>query len=489
MADIARLAGQSRATVGNWKARYPDFPAERERGPRGPLYDQAEVMGWLQSTGRIKVLATDIPAVRHLTDQLRASTSLGSDEILEVLFALLAVKARSAPEDWRDLQASSPDVLNQVLRRKLMAYVSVDTLLSRTFPANVVAQAIDTISRPGAPVGQIADYLIEQFAGAVGRTGDNYVIPSSVRRLVISMAQPTGIIYDPAAGFGQLLIDAVTEARPGPCDLLGQERSPWVCTIAQLNLVTHGFHAEVVAGDVFRHDMFPQLRADRVMAVPPFGLRKLPSADELADDPRWAWGKPGANDADAAWVEHCLFHLADNGRAVLVLPNRILFTEGRTGRIRQRIVKAGLLDAVVALPPGLFHTAVASSLLVFVKGRASVDGNPAPTLMIDLRNSTPNGARLTKSLPADLIGEVTELYHEWAAGTLPDSDLAAVAHFNDLVANDFVIDPARYAPIPRTAWNSEKAARDKRALIGQLDALTRASRDADDHLKSILKGR
>jgi type I restriction enzyme M protein len=425
-------------------------------------------------------------------DQLRASTSLRSDEILEVLFALLAVRARSTPEDWRDLRASPPDMLGRALDRRLMAVadVSVDVLLSRTFSAAVVAQAIDTISSPGAPVGEIADYLIEQFAGVVGRTGDNYAIPPSIRRLVISMAQPTGVIYDPAAGFGQLLIDAAAEAGSSPYDLLGQERSPWACTMAQLNLVIHGIHAEIVAGDVFRHDMFPQLRAHRVMAVPPFGPRQLPSADEMASDPRWVWGEPGANDVDVAWIEHCLFHLADNGRAVLVLPNRILFRGGRAGRIRQRIVKAGLLDAVVALPPGLFHsTSVAPSLLVFVKGRASVKGEPAPTLMIDTRNFTPNRARPTRSLSADLIAEVAELYHEWAAGTSPDSDLSAVAHFDDLAANDFVIDPARYVPVPRTAWDADEAATDRAALIGQLEALTQASRAADDHLEAVLKGR
>ena len=446
-------------------------------------------MDWLQSTGRMEVPATDMPAVRHLMDELRGNTSLRSDEILEVLFALLAVRARSTPEDWRDLQAS-PGMLDVLLHRKLMADVSVDALLSRTFPAWVVAQAIETISSVGAPVEKIADYLIEQSVGVVSRTGDNYVTPPSVRRLMISIAQTTGVIYDPAAGFGQLLIDAAGEAGSGPYDLWGQERNRWVCMMAQLNLVIHGIHAEVVTGDAFRDDMFPQLRADRVMAIPPFGPRKLPSADELAGHPQWVWGEPGVNDADAAWIEHCLFHLADSGKAVLVLPDRILFTGGRAGRIRQRIVKSGLLDAVIALPPGLFYpTAVASSMLVFVKGRDGVNGKPAPTLMIDTRNSTLDRPRPTKSLSADLIGEVTQLYHEWAAGTLPHSDLSTVAYFDDLAANDFVIDPARYVPIPRTAWNAEKAVTDRIALIGQLETLTRASQAADDHLKAILKGR
>ena len=129
----------------------------------------------------------------------------------------------------------------------------------------------------------------------------------------------------------------------GPYDLWGQERNRWVCMMAQLNLVIHGIHAEVVTGDAFRDDMFPQLRADSVMAVPPFGPRKLPSADELAEPPSVGLGGAGVNDADAAWIEHCLFHLADSGKAVLVLPNRILFAGGRAGRIRQRIVSLASL--------------------------------------------------------------------------------------------------------------------------------------------------
>ncbi len=492
MADIARLAGQSRATVGNWKARNPDFPTERERGSRGPLYDRAEVVGWLQSTGRIEAPATDVPPVRHVIDQLRGSVPLRSDEIQEVLFALLAVKARSA-EDWRDLQASPLATLNFVLYRKLMsvADVSADALLSPTLPATVIAQAITTMSSADAPAAEIADYLIEQFAGSAKKTGDDYVAPVSVRQLVISLAQPTGVIYDPAAGFGQLLVDAAAaQAGSGPYDLLGQEHNSWAFKMAQLNLVIHGIHARITAGDALCHDVFPQLRADRVMAVPPFGPVTLPSPREMAGDPRWAWGEPGPKDAEAAWIQHCLFHLADNGRAVLVLPNRILFTGGRAGRIRQRIVMDGLLDAVVALPPGMFHsTAIPSALLVFVKGRTGVKGKPAPTLMLDLRNSALNRGRHTRSLPAELIGEVAQIYREWTAGTLPDTDLGAVAHLDDLAANDFVIDPSRYAPVPRSAWNAEEAATDRAGLIGQLDTLTRASRHADDHLKMILKGR
>ncbi len=119
------------------------------------------------------------------------------------------------------------------------------------------------------------------------------------------------------------------------------------------------------------------------------GARSLPSLTSCTDDPRWVWGEPGPNDGNAAWVQHCLSHLADDGRAVIVLPNGALFESGRAGRIRQRIVKAGLLDAVLALPPGLFAADCSAVRPVLChKGRPNVGGKPAPTLMVDLTEST-----------------------------------------------------------------------------------------------------
>jgi type I restriction-modification system DNA methylase subunit len=488
MADIARLAGQSRATVGNWKARNPDFPVERGRGTRGPLYDRAEVLSWLQSTDRIKVPATDVPTAWHLMEQMRGSVSV--DEALHVLFALLAVRARSSSDEWREIQASPPGMLNSLLRRHLMPLVDLrtDLMPSDSIPSKVLARAVETISNAGLPAGGIADSLIEQFANARIRTAHTFVYPPSVRQLVIAIAKPSGPIYDPAAGFGQLLIDAVRASNPHRYDIFGQVRDREAYAIALLNLIIHGIEAEIAAGDALRRDVFRELRAHSVIAIPPLGS-KLPSADELTGDPRWAWGEPGPNDADAAWIQHCLFHLANDGRAVLVLPNHILFASGRTGRIRQRIVTAGLLDAVVSLPPGLFYsTSIAVSLLVFVKGRPDVKGDPAPTLMIEARSSTLDRAGSASPLPAELIVEVAGLYHQWTSGTLPNSGLAAVAHFDDLAANDFVIDPARYVAVPTVASDVDAVTTERNALVDQLDTLTHASRDADDRLMRFLQG-
>jgi type I restriction enzyme M protein len=212
-------------------------------------------------------------------------------------------------------------------------------------------------------------------------------------------------------------------------------------------------------------------------------------ADRLVDDARGVWGEPGPNDGNAAWIQHCLYHLADGGRAVLVLPNGALFESGRAGRIRQRIVKAGLLDALISLPPGLFPwTALPCSILVFVKGRRDIAGKPAPTLMLDLSDVAHGQSNRNAALADDLIADVAGMYRSWTRGSAPTGWNVAVATFEELAANEFIIDPARYLSLPDSPDLGQAEER-REALIHQLSALTNASREADEQLSSILEGR
>ena len=171
------------------------------------------------------------------------------------------------------------------------------------------------------------------------------------------------------------------------------------------------------------------------------------------------------------------------------MPNAALFESGRAGRIRQRIVKSGLLDAVVALPPGLFTTTgLACAVLVFSKGRPNAGGKPTPTLMIDISDVAERHGRRT-TLDDDLIDDVARTYHAWRAGTAPTSEHIAVAQFQDLVANDFVIDPGRYLAVPHLQVDAGGANRRRSQLLEQLEDLTLVSQDADAQLKAILGAR
>jgi predicted DNA-binding transcriptional regulator AlpA len=491
MADIARLAGQSRATVGNWKARNPeDFPRERGQGSRGPLYDRAEVTAWLEATNRLDKRTPEVTAMWELADQFRGE--MPTEDALPLLLVLLAVRSKAPSAQWKEVSgAAGRDLAEKLRAAALSLFPFVDELVPQgNMPQQALARAIATLSSLEQPrLAVMADTLLEQAAKAMGHRGGEFLSPPSVRRLVVAIAQPVGTVYNPATGVGQLMIDAATTGAPSAVHLAGQEINSRVWAMSQLNLAIHDVDADVALGDVFAEDHYPQLRADRVISVPPWNQR-LPVVDRLTGDPRWVWGEPGPNDGNAAWTQHCLSHLADDGRAVIVLPNGALFEGGRAGRIRQRIVKAGLLDAVIALPPGLFAwTQIPCSVLVFSKGRRDVEGKPAPTLMIDLTQSAEAQGSRSTSLDDDLIDEVADLYRAWSDGKQPAVDYAAVASFDDLAVNEFVIDPGRYLSLPRTAPNLADATRTRAELIDRLAALATASREADAHLQSILEAR
>jgi type I restriction-modification system DNA methylase subunit/predicted DNA-binding transcriptional regulator AlpA len=488
MADIARLAGQSRATVGNWKARNPDFPPERGRGARGPLYDRAEVTQWLESTNRLDKRPEEVAAMWQVADQLRGSMTM--QDALPLILVLLAVMSKSSPEDWQRIRQAPPWDLDTILRSSaLTLFPFAEELIPRgRLPAEPLLRVVEVLSQFDRPdISAMADALLEHAAQAMGKQGGEYLSPPSVRKLVVALAEPVGSVYNPASGIGQLMVDAAVAAEPDEIELFGQEINVQVWAMARLNLAIHGVHTEIALGDVFRDDYYPQLRAQRVVAVPPWN-QKLRILDDLVGDPRWVWGEPGPNDSNAAWIQHCLYHLADGGRAVIVMANRALFERGRAGRIRQRIIKAGLLDAVLALPPGLFQTtSLACSVLVFVKGRPRANGKPAPTLMVDLRNSSEGRASRSASLGDNVIAEAARLYHSWAAGEEPASRIAAVTRYNDLADNDFVIDPGRYVAVPPAASDLDEVVDERSALVDKLERLSQVSRVADDHLKAILE--
>lgn len=490
MAEIARIAGQSRSTVGNWKARDPDdFPAERGRSTRGPLYDRGEVTAWLVATNRLDAHRSEVAVLWDVANQFRGE--LATEDVLPLALILLALMAE-APSGWADLR-SGQEHIDEMLRSLVREHLPDAEILlpSSGVPAQPLMRAIDIVAQlDPAHVAALTDAALEHAAQALGHRGGEFLSPRSIRSLVIAIAQPAGTVYNPGTGAGQLLVNAAdASGEPQSTVLVGQEINLQSRAIARLNLELHDLRGDIALGDIFTDDRHPDLRADVVLSVPPWN-QKIADAERLRDDPRWIWGEPGSSDGNSAWVQHCLAHLAEDGRAVLVLPTSVLFEGGRGGRIRQRIVKSGLLDAVVALPPKLFSwTAMSCAVLVFRRGRAEVGGKPAPTLMLDLTTQADSSERGSNELSDAVIDDVGELYGRWVQGNSPDVQYAAVANYDAIVANDFVIDPGRYLSLPAVEIDRDEIMRRERELVERLSSLSSASRDADDHLRSLLESR
>jgi type I restriction enzyme M protein len=433
--------------------------------------------------------------VWRLIDGLRSE--LRSEDAFELLVIALGAKAvaqRVAPERWEAVRHASPDAVGEQLRAAVHGLIplagrSVDVL--DRCPPRAAAEAVSMLETIDVRAGEgatVMTALIDKSADFLGRAGGEFSLPSSLRRLVTEMAQPSGIVYDPAAGLGQLLVESSSE---GPAtQLFGQEMNRRTWELGTINLAVHDIAATYECGDVFAKDAFPDLLADRVLAVPPFG-QLLRNIDQLRDDPRWVFGEPTPKDGNIAWIQHCLHHLGNAGRAYIVMPRGVLFEGGRSGRVRQRIIKAGLLDAVIALPSGMFsNTSIPSVLLVFERNRrnAGSPGSPGSVLMVDASEAGEKEARAATRLQAAAIARVTSLYHAWRQGKLPPAqELVAVAQFDDIVKNDFIIDPRRYLAAPEVFADEAVLQQRRTGLKTELLEAAETVAAADERLLRMLE--
>lgn len=489
MADIARLAGQSRATVGNWKRREVDFPVEYSYGPRGPLYDRSVIEAWLTEKGRLSSALQGEFEVFQVMDRLRGDAAV--EDIALTVFVLLALRTAVSDSGWADLAAQSGENQFEALKRAVHDNVPVasDLISSSRINPQVIAGCIDAVTQIGTGnLAATADSVLDTLFDRSGRKWGEWSTSSSLRSLMVAVAGWGKTVYDPAAGAGRLLVDMAYPETLNPQRLFGQELAADANAIAQLNLMVHGLEGRIETGDVLADDKLADLRFDRVVADPPWNTRVL--ADTVrSDDLRWIWGDPSSSDATMAWIQHCLFHLNDGGRAVVVVPPRVLFATGRPALPMQAIIKSGLLDAVIGLPAGLLAASSASAaLLVFVKGRPMESGRPAPTLMINIEDDRAQGTGRVKSLPPELVSEVREIYGHWQEGLETVSPMVGVAEYEDLAKYDFDLTPRRYIDTPSATHDPVQLAKAHLVLSAKVATALAACGRADAELLALLKG-
>lgn len=501
MADIARMTGQSRSTVGNWKARHADFPAPASRTSRGPLYGRSAIDGWLRRTGRLsQVSQTSKPAGAMTTGRAPTPLDRSDAATAAVLLTLSALDDRRPPNVARLSEVSNLQTLGAAGDIKgiqdavhselpfvdgLINWAAWSGQSAELTPLRDEIASLDITRKLKLVDAAVTRCALTESGTLQESPRDVVVLPPSVRLLVAGLLDPHagGVLYQAGPGLGQLAITVAAEACTPPEGVYVQETSTHTGQLAHLNLVAHGMAKAVVdSGDVLHHDAFPDLRADRVIATPPW--EPVTGLSKTAEDPRWLWGEPGANDGYLAWVQHCLYHLADGGRAVVLLPLSALFDRARSAvQIRRRIVEAGHLEGVVSLPAGAIPgTTVRGVVLVLVKQPIEHE-----TMVFDMSIS-PDGTPSPEGIPTmERARHIVEKYREAAAGE-PAEALNFTGVDADLLApNDFILDPGRYQyAFGGVASESEQMMFNFGELRARLELLVKACRRADQEVATML---
>ena len=239
-------------------------------------------------------------------------------------------------------------------------------------------------------LGRTYEYCLSKFAEQEGKLAGEFYTPSCVVRTLVEVLQPyNGRVYDPACGSGGMFVQSAKfiERHSGNINNLsvyGQDSNPTTWKMAQMNLAIRGIEANLgeYNADTFFNDCHPTLRADFIMANPPFNLSDW-GADKLRDDVRWKYGMPPASNANFAWLQHMIHHLAPNGKIGMVLANGSLSSQsGGEGEIRRNIINADLVECIVAMPTQLFYTTQIPVSLWFLAKNKKQKGK---TLFIDAR--------------------------------------------------------------------------------------------------------
>ena len=310
-------------------------------------------------------------------------------------------------------------------------------------------------------LGRVYEYFLGQFAGKeTGKDAGAFYTPRSVVRLLVEMLEPyKGRVYDPACGSGGMFVQSAefVTAHGGKTDdisIYGQEFTSTTWKLAKMNLALRGIEADLGdrSADSFTQDLHKDLRADFVLANPPFNVSKWWSA-KLADDPRWKYGTPPESNANFAWVQHFIYHLAPNGTAGFVLANGSLASNtGGEGDIRRKLVEADLVDCIVAMPDKLFFNTPISVSLWFVSKNRHGNGHRrrvGEVLFIDARGLGRMETRRLRTLSMDDTERIATVYHNWRAKD-PEASYEDVPGFvraastDEIAQRNFVLNPGLY---------------------------------------------
>src|SRR5262245_59240054 len=316
----------------------------------------------------------------------------------------------------------------------------------------------DPQSRAKDILGRVYEYFLSQFASAEGKQGGQFYTPSHVVRVLVEMLAPyKGRVYDPCCRSGGMFVQSekfieAHQGKLGDISIYGQESNYTTWRLAKMNLAIRGIDAQIAHGDSFHNNRHADLKADYVLANPPFNDSDW-RGELLKDDKRWVYGVPPAGNANFAWVRHFLHHLAPSGIAGFVLANGSMSSnQSGEGEIRKAIVEADLVDCMVALPGQLFYSTQIPVCLWFLarnKKNGRFRDRRGETLFIDARKLGSMVDRVHRELTDDDLAKIAGTYHAWrgdkdAAEYINVTGFCMASNLDEIRKHGHVLTPGRY---------------------------------------------
>ncbi|MBS4536779.1 SAM-dependent DNA methyltransferase [Clostridium sp. D2Q-14] len=390
-------------------------------------------------------------------------------------------------------------------------------------------------------LGRVYEYFLGKFASAEGKGGGEFYTPTSVVKTLVEMIEPyKGRIYDPCCGSGGMFVQSekFVEEHQGKIENLsiyGQELNAITWKLCKMNLAIRGLDANLGShhDDTFHNDLHKTLKADYILANPPFNISDWGGGD-LVDDVRWKYGAPPAGNANYAWLQHMVYHLSPNGSAGIVLANGALSSNtSNEGEIRKNLLESDLVDAIVALPDKLFYsTGIPVSLWILnrnKKNNPKFRSREKEILFIDARHLGEMIDRRHRELNDEDINKIAETYHNWrnldngelkikneelknnknkrSLYTTNEDELPLVAEesveyktyedikgfsksstLEEVKGNEYVLTPGRYVGIEEVEDDGIPFEEKMENLTSELSQLFKKSRDLEEEIRENLGG-
>ncbi len=351
-------------------------------------------------------------------------------------------------------------------------------------------------------LGHVYEYFLGEFASAEGKKGGQYYTPKAIVTLIVEMLQPfQGRVYDPCCGSGGFFVQSerfIEEhgGRIGQIAVYGQESNPTTWRLSAMNLAIRGIDYDIgrEPADTFARDLHPDLRADFIMANPPFNMKEW-GGEQLQDDLRWKYGIPPANNANFAWMQHMVYHLAPNGSMGLLLANGSMSSNtSNEGEIRRALIEADLVECMVALPGQLFtNTQIPACIWFLTRNKTARNGwqnRKQTTLFIDARHLGYMKDRVLRDFTLEDIDLIAGTFHAWRRGQRYEDQpgFCRAVTIADIRRHDYALTPGRYVGLVEQEDDGEPFEEKMARLTAQLRKQFENSAQLEEVIRGNLKG-